>query len=235
MSEVALPNSAPTISSEDGFSFPEETVAGFPVRLTLDGGSRPPFSCIMIGIEQGSVLLDCAEPIDPGNDVILTFDRISLRGSVRYSRPRRSRHRVSVGIDGSEHSEERTAPRFPMDEPGALMALGDDGTVVLECRLTDFSRSGLGLRSPQEVAVGTMICIETSSILVAGSVRRCLPFGDGVTWQVGVAVTDVLTDDGTKRTSGWSFARFRLRLAEIILGREIETERRRIYVSGRRR
>jgi hypothetical protein len=173
----------------------------------------------MMGIEHDSVLLECEKWIEPSTDVKLTFDRITLNGTVRYCNVRQNRHRVSVAVADSESAEQRATPRFPMDGPGTLIALGDPGTVVFQCRMTDFSHSSLGLKSPSEVALGTMVCIETSSIMVAGSVRRCLPDDDG-SFKIGVAVTDILSDQAGRR-SLWSTAGIRLRLAEIILGRPI--------------
>ena len=214
----------------------EWSASALKVLLALSGHGRTPqfYRCVLVGIEHGNVLLESEKWIEPSSDVVLTFDRITLKGTVRYCNTKHNRHSVSVAVADSGSPEGRATPRFPMDEPGTLIALGDAGTAIYKCRLTDFSRSGLGLKSESEVQVDSMVCIETSSIMVAGKVRRCTPNGDG-SFQVGVAVTDILSDRGTERGSVWSIAGLRLRLAEFILGRPIEAARRSIYASRSQR
>jgi hypothetical protein len=196
------------------------------VLLAAGESGGQAWRCALIGIENGRVLLESGKWIEPSSKVRLTFDRIALRGTVRYCNPGRNLYRVSVVVAESE-SEQRTALRFPMDEPGTLIALGAQGTVATPCRLTDFSRAGLGLESPCAIALDTMICVETSSIMVAGNVRRCLPKDNGA-YHLGIAVTDILSDRQTRRVSPWSVAGMRLRLAEVILGRPINSPRMRI-------
>ena len=214
----------------------ERSASGLRVLLALPGHgrNRQCYRCVLVGIEHGNVLLECEKWIEPSSDVVLTFDRITLKGTVRYCHTKHNAHSVSVAVADSESPEGRATPRFPMDEPGTLIALGDAGTAIFQCRLTDISRSGLGLKSESEVPVDSMICIETSSIMVAGKVRRCTPNDDG-SFRVGVAVTDVLSDRGTAAVSVWAIAGIRLRLAEFILGRPIESVRRSTYASRSRR
>lgn len=183
--------------------------------------TRPVQSCVMIGIASGDVLLECERWVEPSTTVILTFDRIKLSGRVRYCNRKVNGYRISVAV-GPESPQERAAPRFPMDEPGRLIVLADGGSVSVPCRLTDFSRAGLGLKSTAAVAADSMICVETSSVMVAGNIRRCVPNSMG-SFDVGIAVTDILSDriieSGSSLRSG---SGIRLWLAELILGRPIE-------------
>ena len=184
----------------------------------------------MMGVDQGCVFLDSDRWVEPSTEVELKLDRIALTGRVRYCNGQDNHYRTCVAV-GAEARGGRATARFPMDEPGTLVVVGDSGTARFNCHLTDFSRSGLGLKSPREIAVDTLICIETDSIVAVGRVRRCAPRNDG-TFRVGMSVTDVLTASETTPDSQWSIASLRLRLAEIILGRPIELPRRTIGPSS---
>ena len=105
----------------------------------------------------------------------------------------------------------------------------------LPCRLTDISGFGLGVDAASAVGTGTMVCVETSAIMVAGTVMRCAPHAKG-DFRVGIAITDVMFNRGSERRFVWSVAEMRLRLAEFVLGRSIPGARNPLHVlAGDRR
>jgi hypothetical protein len=148
---------------------------------------------------------------------MLKFDRVAIPGKVISSRRDEDFYSTCVEMTPSDHV--RRAPRFPLDESCSLSVLASGRETRLKGCLTDFSQSGLGLRSEGYVEIGMMVYVETRSLLIAGEVRHCRPRLNG-TFTVGLETTDIFSDF-RERTSLPIFYRFRRCLAEVILGHPI--------------
>lgn len=183
------------------------------MQLLLEPAGQPDafISCHLVGIERSQIHLNAKEWIKPGTRAVLKSDRISLAGEVGYCNRKDDEYNTCFVV-----VNQRRAPRIPVDEPGTVTALGDGDRSSVECRLTDISRFGLSLESKLKVKVGSMICVQTDTLLAIGEVRHQMQNGNG-TFRMGVEITEMLSDDGARRRNRG----LRHRLAELILGRPI--------------
>jgi hypothetical protein len=148
---------------------------------------------------------------------VLKFDHVAIPGTVLASRKNEDFYRTCVEVTPSDHV--RRDPRFPLDEPCFISVLGNGDETRIKGLLTDFSKSGLGLHSKGYVEIGTMVYVETRSLLIAGEVRHCRPRQNG-TFTVGLETTDIFSDFRERRSLP-IFYRFRRCLAELILGHPV--------------
>lgn len=187
------------------------------VRVEINGTI---LSCSLLGINRGEIHLKTEQSFQPGFQVVVAFERVSLTGEVVYSKTEEQGFRTCIVLRTGDHAG-RTEPRFPIDEPATLIVLPDAAPIwSSSCRLVDFSRSGLGLMTSAEVNPGTMACVETTSLLVVGEVCYSGQHEPGL-FQVGIELTDVLLDEGLSSRNAGLIARIRVKLAEFILGRPI--------------
>lgn len=181
------------------------------VVLEVVDGANLSIPCDLVGIHQGQVHLTTKAQVAPKTKVILRINRVTVTGEVDYSKNKDRKFLTCVVVDRN-----RSSPRFPVDEPGSLTILNGDANPAHTCRLTDLSQSGLGLDTPAEVEVGSMTCVQTSSMLAVGEIRYQRR-NEGGDFHLGLAVTDVLVSE----TKSQQRKSFRHRLAEIVLGRQI--------------
>jgi hypothetical protein len=189
--------------------------AGLQVTLREDGVSRTDNKCTVRSIANGQVHLVGQDRIPDFAHVTVAFKRITLQGTVISSRPSAREFLTLIQITPAD--QVRREPRFPLDEPCVVYVLAHGPHGVLNGRLCNFSRSGLGLQTEGYIEGGNMVCVETRSLVIAGEVRRCQPTTSG-TITLGIETTDILADlRGTDRLP----VSYRLRrwLAEWILGR----------------
>lgn len=168
-------------------------------------------ACNLIGIDRSRIHLSAKQWVKPGTWGILKFDRMSVMGEVGYCDRKDDEYRTCFIVGNS-----RRAPRIPVDEPGSITVLGEEDPSPVECRLADMSRFGLRLCAPTAVSLGSKVCVQTDSMLITGEVKNQSANGDG-TYQVGVEITDMLSDDAALRRH----RTLRHRVAELILGRPI--------------
>jgi hypothetical protein len=179
----------------------EEDIAGKPANLLVVDDEAPLMNAL------------CDTLAREGTKAVLRIDQIAVTGEVDYCNPKNEEYRICITVGGG-----RSDPRFRIDEPGSLTVLGDEGTCSSKCRLTDLSQSGLGLKTSADIKIGSMVCVQTASMLAVGEVRHRLRNGEG-TFHVGVEVTDVLCNEFARRQKKG----FRKRIAELILGYSIDT------------
>jgi hypothetical protein len=199
----------------------EFRVSGPEVFLQLTGTDSPPHSCILLGVEHGEIHIRSDEWLEPGWPVSATFARISVSGEVLYCIRKDGWFRISVAVI-SKNDHGRRQPRLPVCLPGSVVAFSENGSESSRGTLLDVSVSGMRLDISHPVKAGTMIFVETESVLVVGEVRYCNRRQDGG-FDAGVAVTDVLSDIKSGQNSPGVMKSIRRKLAEAILGESIAT------------
>jgi hypothetical protein len=180
-------------------------------------GSKRASKCAVHEIANGQIHLLAPNSLADATKVTLKFDHVAIPGTVLSSRQSEDFYRTCVEVTPSDHV--RRDPRFPLDESCFVSVLESGDENRIKGYLTDFSKSGLGIRSESYVEIGMMVYVETRSLLIAGEVRHCLPRLDG-TLKVGLETTDIFSDFGQRRPLP-IFYRFRRCLAELILGHAI--------------
>jgi hypothetical protein len=146
-------------------------------------------TCHLLGIGQGEAHLHSEKWIEPGIEVVIHFKLISLTGSVLYCNPKDTGHRICILINSNTESKRRE-PRFPIMFPGTATIFSGSQTVMTDGTLTDISQSGLGMKLDVAVSVGSMICFENDSFVLAGEVRHCSPVSAG-DYKIGVEISDI--------------------------------------------
>jgi hypothetical protein len=198
-------------------------VLGPEVILQLTGTDAPPQSCILLGIDHGEIHIRADQWIELGSPVSATFARISVSGEVLHCVTKDGWFRISVAII-SNNDQGRRQPRLPVCLPGSVVAFSDNGSESSRGTLLDVSISGMRLDVSHRVEVGTMIFVETESVLVVGEVRYCNKKKKSG-YDAGVAVTDVLSDIKSAQNSPGVLKNIRRKLAQAILGEPITTYR----------
>jgi len=201
----------------------DSRVFGPEIRLQLTGTDAPPHSCILLGIEKGEIHIRADEWIEPASRVSATFARVKVSGEVLYCTSKDGWFRISVAIN-SRNGQGRRQPRLPVYLSGSVVAFSENRTESGRGTLLDVSVSGMRVNIPYRVEVGTMLFVETRSVLVVGEVRYCNKRPQGG-FDAGVEVTDVLSDIKFARTSPGVLKTMRRKLAEAILGEPIAIAR----------
>jgi hypothetical protein len=196
-------------------------VSGPEVFLQLTGTQVPPLSCILLGIEHGEIHIRGDEWIEPASPVSATFARISVSGEVLHCTQKNGWFRTSIAVI-STNEQGRRQPRLPVYLAGSVVAFSKNGNEATRGTLLDVSVSGMRLDISHRVEVGTMIFVETASVLVVGEVRYCNKRPKGG-FDAGVEVTDVLSGIKSGQNSPRRLKTLRRKLAEAILGEPITT------------
>lgn len=194
-------------------------VTGPEVLLQLTGTNSPPRSCTLLGIERGKFHVRLDDWIEPASRVSAAFARITLTGEVVYCTRKDGWYRTCVAIISND-DQSRRQPRLPVQLPGRVVIMADHGTESDQGLLLDVSVSGMRVDVPHRVEPGTMIFVETGSILVVGEVRHCDEGRNG-RFEAGVEITDTLYDVKSGQDSPGVFRNMRRKLAERILGEPI--------------
>ena len=130
-------------------------VADPTIRIGLAESGGQDFPGTLLGIGNGEAHILSAVWFGESSQVILILDGLAIAGEVQFSSRKEDGYRTAIKL-GSELERIRREPRFPVDRPGRITMLRKTGTVRSECRLTDMSRSGLGLIACQPAEEGCM-------------------------------------------------------------------------------
>jgi transcriptional regulator with XRE-family HTH domain len=83
-------------------------------------------------------------------------------------------------------------PRFPADQPAQVIVIGAAATSLLPGTVLDISRSGVGIRVPALIALGSALRVEVGNLVAHCEVRNCKPNAQG-SFDVGLKVDRVLS------------------------------------------
>jgi hypothetical protein len=197
-------------------------VNGPSVELRIANSDAPAWHCALIGIAYGRVHLYADRAVTAETRVIVKFKAVTLEAIVQWCEPKDSGYRVSVSVT-AELENRRREPRLPIQQPAVIMSLSDN-TITADCTLTDVSRSGLRAQLREPLAVGAMVCIETEAIIISGEVRRCQQHHEY--HEIGVEITDILTNADTPDGNMGVVDGLRWKLAEFIVGKRLSVARK---------
>jgi hypothetical protein len=187
------------------------------IAVTVEGSDGPKFNGTLLRIGNGQLHLQSDRWIEPGCRIAACFNHITVKGDVTYCKWRHEGEYLTCVDVARESAQQRSEPRFPIDTPGTVILIGDQGTTVMNGVITDMSSSGLGLRIPSEAPVSSTVCVETDKVLVAGEVRHCNTVPGG--FSAGILLTDVFSDQAAPhRPSRGIWMEKTRRLRRVILG-----------------
>ena len=177
---------------------------------------EPPMRCVLLGLGQGRLHLAASKPVDPDVRIVVTFQRVTLEAIVEYSRPKDREYRICASVT-TEIEQRRKEPRLPIHQE-ATISLLDNGR-VLDSVLTDISRSGARVRLNETLKVGTTVCIETNTTMLAGEVRYCRKVENQ--FEAGIETTDIVTSQQAPEHKGGFMEELRWKLAAFIVGERL--------------
>jgi hypothetical protein len=165
------------------------------------------YACTLRGIFKGMLHVVSAQPIPHSAYLTLSFGETIIAGTVQSCRRTNDFFLLRILVD-SPAGARRRAPRMPVNQGCVLTALGHEHAVKVPGMITDISSSGMGLRMPQRLKIGTMICVQTEHFLAAGYLLHCRYLNDGV-FAAGIEITDMLWGEKmsdkswSRRTLDW--------------------------------
>jgi hypothetical protein len=177
--------------------------------------------CSVVGFQRGEIHVRTDRWIKPTIRVRLRLDGIPVCGVVSYCIQEKDGFLTCIAKGFAEERGRRSSYRQPVDTPCELLTPGHSDSRWVEGRIKDYSWFGMGVDSALNPKVGTVVCVKTDAILIAGIVRHYRRCEDGVV-RTGLDVTDVLTAANSAGRSEGRVNRFRHRLAEFIAGRPID-------------
>lgn len=178
--------------------------------------------CALVGIEYGRIHLHTERIVASETRVFVKFKKVTLEAIVQYSKPKDVGYGVCLSVTG-EPERRRREPRLPIHQHATITSLCD-GSVVLDGTLTDLSRSGFRAQLREPVMVGTMVYAETHTTIVVGEVRHCEERPGHC--EIGVEITDILTDTSTPGDKTGIIETLRWKLATLIVGERLTIARK---------
>jgi hypothetical protein len=197
-------------------------VNGPPVEIRIANSDAPPWHCALVGIAYGRVHVYADRAITAETRVIVKFSAVALEAIVQWCEPKDSGYRVSLSVT-AEPEKRRRELRLPIQQPAVIISLSDN-TITADCTLTDISRSGFRAHLREPLAVGTMVCVETQATIIVGEVRRCQKHREY--HEIGVEITDILTNPDTADGNMGIVEALRWKLAELIVGKRLSVARK---------
>jgi hypothetical protein len=89
-----------------------------------------------------------------------------------------------------EGIEKRREHRIPTDYPGQLQTFSPFSPTKIRVQMTDVSRNGLRVRTPQFVARGAIVQVLIKEAIILGEVRYCVP-SEGE-FDMGIKIVDLI-------------------------------------------
>jgi hypothetical protein len=93
-------------------------------------------------------------------------------------------------LGGYGGPEKRREHRIPADEPAQMQAFSPFSPAKINVQITDVSRNGLKVRTPQIVDRGTVVQVRIKEAILLGEVRYCI--AAGTEFDAGIQIQDVI-------------------------------------------
>lgn len=171
-----------------------------PVALDLREGSGETVSAHLIQVNTGFFQLSSPVFLQSNTVIDIIFDRKRLEVEVVFCKSD-ERHGYIVGarLMAGLNGEIRREPRIPIEISARVTTSNMPGS--MPAKLVDISRSGLGLRVPQNIPTGIGVIVELNSGIAFGEVRHCSKKGKD-TWRVGLSLDEFISrHDQEKKSS----------------------------------
>lgn len=101
---------------------------------------------------------------------------------------------LQPAVKDERSPERRRSPRLCLSEDAITIWTASD-TDQVRSKIIDVSQEGLGIASPVQIPVGTMIAIQCNSGFVIGAVQRCEPHDDS--YHCGVSLENCVATRAT--------------------------------------
>jgi hypothetical protein len=212
-------SSAPVIGSHADNSYRYRGAQTSGLALVTEGSSDP-CPCTVIAFQRGEIHVRTDVWIKPATRIEVRLAGAELCGVVSYCTREINGYLICIATRGDGRGR-RGSSRRPVDAPCALITPGDSGASWTDGRITDYSWFGLGVKSPLNPGVETVVCVKTEAMLIAGLVRHYQRCEDGIV-HTGIDVTDVLHAADPNARAERFIHKMRRSVAQLVLGRPID-------------
>ena len=158
-------------------------------------------------VSDGAVQVLVSKFLDEGSLVSVEMSaRCIVRGEVKYCSPYQDSYCAGIYFESNATRKFRALPRFEIHEAALVAVMSCPARHQLAARVTDASKSGLGLIVRRPLQASDWVKVETRSCVVFGDIVHCQPHPDGG-YKVGLAIeTVVFRFDGDPASNArWTF------------------------------
>jgi hypothetical protein len=192
--------------------------------LRFAGHDSTPRSCMLLGIAHGKMHIRSEQWIEPATTVSALFAHLTVSGEVLYCIRKETWYRACIDLMSGD--DRRREPRLAVHQPATVITFsGSHKAPSIPGILLDLAVSGMRLQVSNHVEPGTMIYVETGTVIVAGEVRNCQTGSDGH-FEAGIEITDVVSEIDSHHKASSILKNIRHKLAQAILGEPISASRK---------
>jgi hypothetical protein len=185
-----MTSSTPLLRYKAGATF------NIPVELDLRENSGELVHAHLLQVNTGFFQLTSPVFLQSNTIIDIIFDRKPLEVEIIFCKADgHDGYAVGARLLASPEGEARREPRIPI-EINARFTTSDLGG-FLPAKLTDISRSGLGLKIPKSIPVGSGAIVEIPTGIAFGEVRHCSQQGSDC-WRVGLSLDEFVAHRSRK-------------------------------------
>lgn len=159
-------------------------------------------------LSDGALQVLLPEFMDEGSQVsVEVSSRCTVLGEVRYCTPYQYSYCAGIYFESSGTRRFRAFPRFEVQEDALVAVMNCPARDQLAARVTDASKSGLGLIVRRPLQAHEWVKVETRSCVVFGDVAYCQTHAEGG-YKVGLVIETVVFrfDGDPANNAGWTFS-----------------------------
>jgi len=146
-------------------------------------GRNPAVRGEVVRMAEGVVEIRIRLKIEQGEFVSFRLHKCTAKAKVLSCVPDEADYRVSLTVT---RDDRRLEPRFFADEPVEVTEISVMPARQMRGRLTDISRSGLGVIVDGCLPIGALIEIQTRKTIVFGEVRHCTRHAE-TSFRIGIS------------------------------------------------
>jgi hypothetical protein len=147
-------------------------------------------------LSNGAVQVLLPEFMSEGSQVRVEFSaRCTVSGEVKYCNPYQRSYCVSIYFEALAFRGSRSFPRLEVQEDAMVAVMNCPARSQLFARVTDASKSGLGLILRRPLQANDWVRVETHSCVVVGNIVYCRMHAGGG-YKAGLEIETVVFRSG---------------------------------------
>lgn len=162
-----------------------------PIRITSLDGLETAVPGVVNGLGSGGTLrVSVPSHLTAGMPVRIDAGlQFSASGKVLFSSTQGDKHYATIGIDPDER---RRDPRITVNGKAHIVSVDPPMLIDANARVTDVSRSGIGIFTDASIPQGTVLKIVTEGSLIWGQVRHCTRLSATGHYKAGIEIETVI-------------------------------------------
>ncbi|MGA2600980.1 MAG: PilZ domain-containing protein [Bryobacteraceae bacterium] len=183
------------LSGHSATPMPYENYAALdPIRITALDGLEKAVPGVVDGLGSGGTLrVTVPTHLAAGMPVRIEAGlQCTASGMVLFSSTQGDKHYATIGISPDER---RRDPRIPVNGKAHIVSVNPPLLIDANARVTDVSRSGIGIFTDASVPSGTVLKIVTDGSVIWGQVRHCARLAATGHYKAGIEIETVIFRD----------------------------------------